>query len=107
VPFWPGGLDAAARDPGGVDAYITGEKGLRTVAPGLSRGLRLPGETLDDDFVDVADYAGQTTTISNVSCYRTFRLDSFDILSRIIRTSCGPTESSTVLRILMSSFQYL
>jgi hypothetical protein len=48
VPFWPGGLE----DVGAISAVPAGlavEKGLRTVAPGLSRGLRLPGEYAEDD----------------------------------------------------------
>ncbi|KAI6136281.1 ATP-dependent RNA helicase [Pisolithus sp. B1] len=46
VPFKPGGLD---------DVFLSSkiehlnEKGLRTVAPGLSRGLRLPGDEVEDD----------------------------------------------------------
>jgi hypothetical protein len=55
VPFWPGGLEALASAERGVDAMISGEKGLRTVAPGLSRGLRLPGEVADEDVFDAVD----------------------------------------------------
>jgi hypothetical protein len=55
VPFWPGGLDVAARDNDGVDALISGEKGMRTVAPGLSRGMRLPGEVVEEDFFELPD----------------------------------------------------
>ncbi|KAI6031397.1 ATP-dependent RNA helicase [Pisolithus microcarpus] len=46
VPFKPGGLD---------DVFLSSktehlnERGLRTVAPGLSRGLRLPGDEVEDD----------------------------------------------------------
>lgn len=48
MPFLPGGLD---------DIIIPGEstidsKQLRKVAPGLSRGLRLPGDE-DDDILDL------------------------------------------------------
>jgi antiviral helicase SKI2 len=45
VPFWPGGLE----DPLVQNGDLSVAKGLRTVAPGLSRGLRLPGESVDDD----------------------------------------------------------
>ncbi len=48
VPFWPGGLDVLL-DPDAALDLDTSKKGLRTVPPGFSRGLRLPGEELDDD----------------------------------------------------------
>ncbi|KAK0199046.1 antiviral helicase [Armillaria mellea] len=48
VPFWPGGLDVLL-DPDASLDLDTSKKGLRTVPPGFSRGLRLPGEELDDD----------------------------------------------------------
>ncbi|KAH8119970.1 antiviral helicase [Phellopilus nigrolimitatus] len=41
VPFWPGGLDEVLNPQG---ASISDAKGLRTIPPGLSRGLRLGGE---------------------------------------------------------------
>ena len=44
VPFWPGGLD----DLSGTPNSKTVSKGIRTVPPGFSRGLRLPGEVNDD-----------------------------------------------------------
>ncbi|KAG5639554.1 hypothetical protein H0H81_012225 [Sphagnurus paluster] len=48
VPFWPGGLE----DPlVNSNPNTTGPstKGLRTIPPGLTRGLRLPGEEIDDE----------------------------------------------------------
>ena len=45
VPFWPGGLDDLSADPSNTKSV---SKGLRTVPPGFSRGLRLPGEISDD-----------------------------------------------------------
>ena len=45
VPFWPGGLDDLSANPSNVK---TVSKGLLTVPPGFSRGLRLPGEVNDD-----------------------------------------------------------
>ncbi|KAF7784214.1 hypothetical protein Agabi119p4_379 [Agaricus bisporus var. burnettii] len=48
VPFLPGGLDDIII-PG---ESTTGTKQLRKVAPGLSRGLRLPGDE-DDDILDL------------------------------------------------------
>jgi len=55
VPFWPGGLDDPLVPRIDGDISTTG-RGLRTIAPGLSRGLRLPGETTEDD--DLLDLEG-------------------------------------------------
>ncbi|KAF9021753.1 translation repressor [Hymenopellis radicata] len=49
VPFWPGGLDDVLLN---LDASVeNGEvkKGLRTIPPGFSRGLRLPGDEIEND----------------------------------------------------------
>ncbi|KAF8915101.1 antiviral helicase [Mucidula mucida] len=49
VPFWPGGLDDVLLN---LDASLdNGEikKGLRTIPPGFSRGLRLPGDEIEND----------------------------------------------------------
>lgn len=55
VPFWPGGLESLAGVTEDVAEKSGQVKGLRTVAPGLSRGLRLPGEAEDLDMVDELD----------------------------------------------------
>ena len=49
VPFWPGGLDEALGDID--DEVVASGKsyGLRTIPPGFTRGLRLPGEQSDID----------------------------------------------------------
>jgi antiviral helicase SKI2 len=49
VPFWPGGLDEAVLDPDGEAGSTHGKEGLRTVPPGFSRGLRLPGHEIEDE----------------------------------------------------------
>jgi antiviral helicase SKI2 len=49
VPFWPGGLDDVLFDDGNESAINDNKKGLRTVPPGLSRGLCLPGDEAEDD----------------------------------------------------------
>ena len=41
-------------------AISTAGKGLRTIAPGLSRGLRLPGETTEDE--DLLTFEGFKTS---------------------------------------------
>lgn len=51
VPFWPGGLDKTL----GLDedaVNLGGANGLQTIAPGLSRGLRLPGDVEDSEILD-------------------------------------------------------
>ncbi|KAH9929726.1 antiviral helicase [Fomitopsis serialis] len=57
VPFWPGGLDNIKADATAVDDLHEEAKGLRKVAPGLSRGLRLPGDEADEDALDDLDFA--------------------------------------------------
>ncbi|KAI0035130.1 antiviral helicase [Vararia minispora EC-137] len=54
VPFWPGGLEALLPEREDEDGEVR-PKGLRTVAPGLSRGLRLPGDEVEDDAVQEID----------------------------------------------------
>ncbi|CCM03670.1 uncharacterized protein FIBRA_05814 [Fibroporia radiculosa] len=44
VPFWPGGLDDVRTEAGAIHNLNEQSKGLRTIAPGFSRGLRLPGD---------------------------------------------------------------
>ncbi|KAJ3797700.1 antiviral helicase [Lentinula aff. detonsa] len=47
VPFWPGGLDVLA-DPAISLEVNDGQKGLRNIPPGFSRGLHLPGDDPKD-----------------------------------------------------------
>ncbi|KAI0323105.1 antiviral helicase [Amylostereum chailletii] len=56
VPFWPGGLESLVpvRDEHDPPSGAT-VKGLRSVAPGLSRGLRLPGEVVEDEAIAELD----------------------------------------------------
>lgn len=46
APFWPGGLDSLVAKPNDTGAKdgVTLTKGLRTIPPGLKRGLRLSAE---------------------------------------------------------------
>ena len=54
------------------DIDTTG-KGLRTIAPGLSRGLRLPGETTDDDdLLSFEGFKASKTDDEMVRLYITF-----------------------------------
>ncbi|KAG6851342.1 hypothetical protein H0H93_005740 [Arthromyces matolae] len=49
VPFWPGGLEDPLVNTPDEGFGQQSVKGLRTIAPGLSRGLRLPGDEIDDE----------------------------------------------------------
>ena len=56
VPFWPGGLDDIVADPAfSLDSTINGRTGLRTVPPGFSRGLRLPGDDVQEELLNDLD----------------------------------------------------
>ncbi len=58
VPFWPGGLDEVLVPQGsGASSSL---QGLRTIAPGLSRGLQVGGNDANgrEDFVDSLDVDG-------------------------------------------------
>ena len=56
VPFWPGGLDEVLL-PEEKSGSSSSRRGLRTIAPGLSRGLHVRGDDVNDreDFVDSLD----------------------------------------------------
>ncbi|KAI0652358.1 antiviral helicase [Trametes meyenii] len=53
VPFWPGGLDNLKQTNSDVVDLQEGSSQLRTIAPGLSRGMKLSKDAEDD-----ADVAG-------------------------------------------------
>lgn len=53
VPFWPGGLDNIKPVEDDTLEFVEGSSQLRTVAPGLSRGLRVPGQNQDEIDLDV------------------------------------------------------
>ena len=53
VPFWPGGLDNIKSVEDGALEFVEGSSQLRTVAPGLSRGLRVAGQDQDEIDLDV------------------------------------------------------
>ncbi|KAL0576871.1 Antiviral helicase ski2 [Marasmius crinis-equi] len=68
VPFWPGGLDDVSTDPAfSLDSTLSGKRGLRTVPPGFSRGLRLPGDDAEEDELinelDELRESGESTAI--------------------------------------------
>ncbi|GLB35762.1 putative DSHCT [Lyophyllum shimeji] len=64
VPFWPGGLEDPLAVLHDADAAGPHTKGLRTIAPGLSRGLRLPGaEIEDEDLMALEDLQGTSQVV--------------------------------------------
>ena len=54
MPFWPGGLeDPSSGLPNDLeDEFEVEGKGIRTIPPGFTRGLRLPGEGEDETGLD-------------------------------------------------------
>lgn len=48
VPFRPGGLEDILSNGTGVNTNGMFYQGLKTVPPGFKRGLRLPGEEVDE-----------------------------------------------------------
>lgn len=61
APFWPGGLDAIVTksDDGGSKGSASEARGLRTVPPGLKRGLRLStDQDRDSTFSEQYDLDG-------------------------------------------------
>ena len=55
VPFWPGGFEDVIAGPLGSKGSISDSKAFRSVAPGLDRGLRLPGDPIEDADLVVID----------------------------------------------------
>ena len=69
VPFWPGGLDDLSAELSNRKSF---SKGLRTVPPGFSRGLRLPGDTSDDHEPLVIDSEATETLDEREETYGRF-----------------------------------
>ena len=49
MPFWPGGMDDIQKDSVDIEDLQRGSKEFRTIPPGLTRGLRLPGDDAEAD----------------------------------------------------------
>lgn len=92
APFWPGGLDAIVTksDGGGSKGRASEAKGLRTIPPGLKRGLRLStdqdrdstlSEQYDLDGYEIAavaisrhlEHTPDSRTCNSPRCYPTTR----------------------------------
>ncbi|GBE77514.1 Putative ATP-dependent RNA helicase [Sparassis crispa] len=59
VPFWPGGLEEIRKDPVSLSDLHEDSRGLRTVAPGLTRGLHLPGDDAEESALADLERASQ------------------------------------------------
>ncbi|KAI9511739.1 antiviral helicase [Russula earlei] len=72
APFWPGGLDSLVERPNNARSQdgITETKGLRTVPPGLRRGIRLSAEKNRDpdssELYDLDEYENEADSPPNV-----------------------------------------
>jgi antiviral helicase SKI2 len=71
APFWPGGLDSMVAKPSDKDS-VSGTRGLRTIPPGLKRGLRLSAEkNRDSTSSELHDLDGYETEaespVTNIS----------------------------------------
>ncbi|KIM88714.1 hypothetical protein PILCRDRAFT_2912 [Piloderma croceum F 1598] len=69
VPFWPGGLDDVLMDPEDENKLNGKRKGLRTVPPGFTRGLRLPGDESQDESLVELDEVSVTNHRRDIEGY--------------------------------------
>ncbi|TCD65475.1 hypothetical protein EIP91_002593 [Steccherinum ochraceum] len=53
VPFWPGGMDDVLKESVAVVDLEETSKGLLTVPPGFSRGMKFPGDEDEDEIIPV------------------------------------------------------
>ncbi|CAL1694323.1 unnamed protein product [Somion occarium] len=51
VPFWPGGMEDVSKESAAVLDLSEASEGLKSIPPGFSRGLRLPGDELEDSIL--------------------------------------------------------
>ena len=95
APFWPGGLDAIVTnsDDGGPKGSVSEARGLRTVPPGLQRGLRLStDQDRDSTFSEQDDLDGNEISAEIpvvIPCYLEHALD----LRTCNSQKCYPTSS--------------
>jgi hypothetical protein len=98
VPFWPGGLEEALGD---IDdgAVPSGKSyGLRTIPPGFTRGLRLPGEESDvDDLERMEEGGDEWATQLRPASTRIRTQAPIPLLTRVIGTYWNAPLTSTVV----------
>ncbi|SJL06398.1 related to SKI2-antiviral protein and putative helicase [Armillaria ostoyae] len=103
VPFWPGGLDVLL-DPDASLDLDTRKKGLRTVPPGFSRGLRLPGEELDDDALLALDELTPTKPSTDEDSTLS---DEDDEVGQDPNLSLSPNKNAEIDELLPSTRSHL
>ncbi|KAG6335915.1 hypothetical protein ID866_3169 [Astraeus odoratus] len=65
MPFQPGGLEDVLLTSTQVGPLDDGAKGLRTIPPGFARGLRLPGDELEDENLVTLEASGSSKSATN------------------------------------------
>jgi hypothetical protein len=83
VPFWPGGLDDVLMDPEDENKLNGKRKGLRTVPPGFTRGLRLPGDESQDESLVELDEVSVTNHRRGIEGVRRSILQQAEDLTHI------------------------
>lgn len=94
-PFWPGGLDAiiTKSDDGGSKRSASEGRGLRTVPPGLKRGLRLStDQDRESTFSGQYDLDGNETTAESLVVISRYLVHVLD-LRTCNSPRCYPTNS--------------
>lgn len=75
----PGGLDDIALNALTAEESKGATKGLRTVAPGLTRGLRLPGDDVADDLANLDAHQDDLKDEEEVLTYCASHADYFEL----------------------------
>ncbi len=100
APFWPGGLDAIVTksDDGGSKGSASEARGLRTVPPGLKRGLRLStDQDRESTFSEQYDLDGHEIAAESpvvIPCHLEYVPD----LRTCNSPKCYPTSSKNSIR---------
>lgn len=94
-PFWPGGLDAIVTksDDGGSKGSASEGRGLRTVPPGLKRGLRLSTDKdRESTFSEQYNLDGDESTTESLVVISRYLVHVLD-LRTCNSPRCYPTSS--------------
>lgn len=97
VPFKPGGLDdvlLSSIQPGFSEEPV---KGLRSIPPGFSRGLRRPGEELEDESLATLEESLSSKAIANSDLHKDFPTEDDERLESGIVRDARPIEVDELL----------
>ena len=75
VPFLPGGLDEVLVDALADLAPDHSTRGLRTIAPGLDRGLRLPGDEIPEAVVEIDSFMESPASVGDCNGTLGYHID--------------------------------